>query len=131
MPLATESDLRYALEVIRNVAVRVVGEAMTAPARRYEVILAEAGLNVPVSPEPETFLFLDASSMHVIIRYLVDARQRRKWKPQLILELLEELRTPAHADRIIGALPRQQLQLLDTDGAPADWVPITRAASDR
>lgn len=117
--LANESDLRYAMQVLQRVADEVLGASMAEPALAYEKILKDARLSLAVSPKPEVFLFLADSWTTVIVRYLVDARQRRKWKTELILRISEELRRPEHQQKIISALPRQQIQFLDEEGRPA------------
>jgi small-conductance mechanosensitive channel len=120
-PVANESDLRHSLKVLQTVAAGIFGESMAGPALEYERILSQAGLQVSVSPAPETYLALEESWTTVIIRYLVDARQRRKWKTELILQINDAVSQPEHEGRIIPVLPRQQLQLIDREGLPRAW----------
>ncbi len=55
-----------------------------------------------------------------IIRYLVGARERRRWKSELSLRITEELNKPEYADRIISVYPRQQIQFVNQEGAPIE-----------
>ena len=120
VPVANESDLRYALELLRNLAVEVVGQDMAGPAREYEALLRQARLETSVADAPEVYVSLADSWTNVTIRYLVHARQRRKWKSLLAERVMVELNQPAHAGRIIPVLPRQQVQFLGADGRPTD-----------
>ncbi|MFP2902785.1 mechanosensitive ion channel family protein, partial [Corallococcus sp. 4LFB] len=120
VPVANESDLRYALDLLRRLALEVVGADMAAPARQYEALLLKARLEGAVADVPEVYVSLAESWTNISIRYLVHARQRRKWKSLLSERVMVELNQPAHAAHIIPVLPRQQVQLLGADGRPAD-----------
>ncbi len=118
VPVASESDLRYALELLRGLAVEVLGESMTGPAHEYETLLREARLETSVADTPEAYVSLGEAWTNVTLRYLVHARERRRWKSLLTERVVVELNQPAHAGRIIPILPRQQIQFLDADGRP-------------
>lgn len=120
VPVANESDLRYALELLRRLALEVVGEDMAGPAHEYEALLRQARLETSVADKPEVYVSLADSWTNVTIRYLVHARQRRKWKSLLAERVMVELNQPVHASRIIPVLPRQQVQFLGADGRPVD-----------
>lgn len=120
VPVANESDLRYALELLRGLAGEVVGADMAGPAHEYEALLRAARLETSVADAPEVFVSLADSWTNVTIRYLVHARQRRKWKSLLAERVMVELGQPAHAGRIIPVLPRQQVQFLGADGRPTE-----------
>jgi len=118
VPVANESDLRYALELLRRLALEVVGADMAEPAHQYETLLRKARLETSVADAPEVYVSLADAWTNVTIRYLVHARQRRKWKSLLAERVMVELNQPAHASRIIPVLPRQQVQFLGADGRP-------------
>jgi small-conductance mechanosensitive channel len=120
VPVANESDLRYAAEHVRAVADAWLGDQMEAGAAAYEGVLERAGLPRGVPRRPEVFVGLQDAWTDLTVRYLVPARERRKWKSELVLRLSEELARPEHAPKIIPALPRQQLQLLGADGRARD-----------
>lgn len=120
VPLADRSDLGYAAEVLQSVAERVLGEQMAAPAREYERILRAARLEAAIADRPQVFVALDESWTTLTIRYLVGARERRRWKSELTRAVTSELNRPEHAERILAAYPRRQLQLLGPDGRPRE-----------
>lgn len=122
--IATESDVRYALEVYRGVAMELLGTYMAEPAHTYEGILLRAGLETSISPEPQAFLALSDWGANLTIRYLVAAREKRRWKSDLSLRVVEEMNRPEHRGRIIPVYPRQQVQLVRSDGtafAVEEW----------
>lgn len=120
VPVANESDLRYALELLRRLATELLGEDMVGPAHEYETLLRKARLETSVADTPEVYVSLADSWTNVTIRYLVHARQRRKWKSLLAERVMVELNQSAHVGRIIPVLPRQQVQFLGADGRPTD-----------
>lgn len=120
VPITSESDLARALEVFQKVADEILGDTMVSAAREYERVLHRAGLDQDVAPRPEVFLSLEESWTNVSIRYLVQARQRRRWKSSLVLALWKELGRPEHQRRIVPALPRHQLQWIGPDGLPRE-----------
>jgi small-conductance mechanosensitive channel len=125
--ITNESDLRYALEVIRRLATEVVGGTMSEPAGQYEARLRAAGLDTTVAATPEVYVSLAESWVNISIRYLVHARQRRRWRSELTERLLLELVRPEHAGRIRTALPRQEVQLIGAGGQPEDAAPRSLA----
>ncbi len=46
------------------------------------------------------------------MRYLVGARERRTWKSQLSLKIMEELNRMEHKGKIKAVYPRQQVQFV-------------------
>jgi small-conductance mechanosensitive channel len=120
VPLANESDLVYGMQVLVGVARDLLGSHMVEPARRYCEILRKAGLETAIAEEPQVFLATSESWTEVVIRYLVHARERRKWKSELTLRIMAELRKSGHAGRLIGAYPRRQLQVIDPGGRAVD-----------
>ena len=110
--LADESDLGYGLRVLGEVARRLLGEQMTEPARLYAEILRQAGLESGIPEEPQVFIAMNEGWTDLVIRYLVHARQRRKWKSELTLQVLTEMKKPEHAGRLIGGYPRRQVEVI-------------------
>ncbi len=114
--LANESDFEYGLRVLAGVARELLGASMAEPARRYGEILRRADLEPGIPEEPQLFLSMSESWTEVVIRYLVHARERRKWKSELTAGVTAELKKPEHAGRLLPVYPRQQFQLIDPDG---------------
>jgi hypothetical protein len=97
---------------------------MAKPAREYEAILRSRRLETQVAAAPQVFVSLDESWTTLTIRYLVGARERRKWKSDLAVAVGTELNRPEHAERILNVFPRRQIQFIDPDGRAraADWM---------
>lgn len=114
--LTSESDLPYAMHVLRSVAERIVGDAMREPAHQYEEILRRARLEHAVADAPELYVATTDWATKLIVRYLVAARERRMWKTRLNEALAVELSRPEHRGRIVQAYPRHHLQTLGEDG---------------
>ena len=89
---------------------------MAAPAKEYSRILQKAGLQENVPEKPQLYLSASDSWTEITIRYLVAARERRKWKTQMLLEITEELNKPEYKTMIIPVYPRQQVQIIDANG---------------
>lgn len=94
-----ESDLGYAMEILAGVARELLGAQMVEPARRYGEILNGANLESGSPEEPQVFLSMSASWTDVAIRYLVHARERRKWKSKLTARVTAELKKPERKAR--------------------------------
>jgi small-conductance mechanosensitive channel len=120
IPVGNRSDLSYAAGVLHGLAARVLGETMAEPARQYQIVIARMGLEAAVATEPEVFVSLDDSWTNLTVRYLVGARERRRWKSLLSKAAMEELNRPEHADRILSVFPRRQIQLIGPDGRPRE-----------
>ena len=118
--VANESDMPLAMKVLENVATVVIGDYMQKPANSYSALLKRAGLHDEVSVKPQVFLAHSDSWTDVIIRYLVGARERRKWKTRLLLKTIAEINKPEYKNKIIQAYPRQQLQIIDSKGQPSE-----------
>jgi small-conductance mechanosensitive channel len=119
--IANESQMRLAMQVVENVANNLLGDYMVVPAQAYRKILKRARLTDEVAEKPQIFVVLNSSWTDLIIRYLVGARERRKWKTELYLQVMEELSKPEYKDKIISVYPRQQLQFINSNGMPADY----------
>ncbi|HUH13733.1 MAG TPA: mechanosensitive ion channel domain-containing protein [Longimicrobiales bacterium] len=114
--IANESDLRASMELIRAVADRVVGESMEEAATSYASLLQRAGLAYEVATRPEVYASAADEWMNVTVRYLVPARQRRRWSSNLFMAITEMM--AEHPETIIGAVPRRLVQNLP----PPGWV---------
>jgi small-conductance mechanosensitive channel len=119
VPVANESDLRLALETLQRVAAETLGDYMREPAALYRSILLGARLEMAVATEPEVYVSMAESGAVLTIRYLVGAREKRRWKSELSLRVLEELNRPEHRGRILPVYPRRQVQIVGPDGAPS------------
>lgn len=114
--VANESDIRYAMAVLERIATELLAGTMRDPALQYQSVLQREGLEETVPDHPQIFVSAEDAWTSLQVRYLVHARQRRKWKTELILRVAEELARPEHLERIIPVVPRQQIQLIGTDG---------------
>ncbi|MBS0000231.1 MAG: mechanosensitive ion channel [Cyclobacteriaceae bacterium] len=116
MAVANESDIRMAMKVMEKTAMDVIGEYMIKPASEYSRILKKAKLTEHVPEKPQVFVSPAESGTEVIIRYLVGARERRKWKTELLLRITDEINKIEYRNKILPVYPRQQLQFIDPDG---------------
>jgi|GEM_PF-771823 len=118
--VANESDLRYAIGVFEKTANELLVERMQKPAQLYESVLQREGIQESVPDRAQVFVSPESAWTNLHLRYLVQARQRRGVKTELVLRLADELKRPEHAGRIIPVLPRQQLQFIAADGTARD-----------
>ncbi|WP_266203298.1 mechanosensitive ion channel family protein [Pontibacter kalidii] len=116
--VANESDLPLSMEVIGKVAEELLGNYMVEPARGYTALLERSGLDYDIAEKPQVFVSMEESWTNIIVRYLVGARERRKWKSELSLRLARETAKPEYRKKIIPVYPRQQLQFIDPSGIP-------------
>jgi small conductance mechanosensitive channel len=123
--IAPESDLRYTAGVIEEAARRLIGPEMAQKAEEYQRLLETRRLAFDVAISPTVFLSLAESWVNITVRYLVNARQRRRLASDLTLAISEELARQEHQGRIFGGAPRRQIRLLDRSGLPRD-LPGTR-----
>ena len=128
--IAPESDLAYAAEVAQQVAGGLLRNYMEVPAARYSDILRRAGLPDDVSADPSLYFSMSDWSVDLTIRYLVGARERRKWKSELVARIVEAFGQEEHAGKILTVYPRQQLQFVEPSGEATRWpIPTDDAAS--
>ncbi|WP_040573444.1 mechanosensitive ion channel family protein [Pontibacter sp. BAB1700] len=127
--VANESDVPLAMEVLEGVALGLLGNYMKAPAASYSQLLQRAGLDDAVPDKPQVFVSMDESWTNVTIRYLVGARERRKWKSELTLRITNELNKPEYIGKIIPVYPRQQVQFINPDGIPTKASPRNNSES--
>lgn len=65
---------------------------MKEPAEAYRLILADAGRREPIATGPQVFAAPTESWTELSVRYLVPARERRKWKSELAVRISERAR---------------------------------------
>src|SRR5690606_27618499 len=94
--VANESDLPYAMEILQRVTNALLGDSMVEPARRYRELLLREGLVTDVAETPEVYAALTDWGANLTIRYLVDARQKRRWKSELVIRANRELNAAEH-----------------------------------
>ena len=109
--VSNESDLGYAMRVIAAVARDSVGPSMKGPVETYRARLDQEGLAYDIADEPQVYIAPAESWTDVIVRYLVDARERRKWSSALYLRISEELAKPEHRERVKPAYPVHRVDL--------------------
>lgn len=119
--IAAESDIEYAADVARRVAGDLLRDYMEAPAAQYRRILQRAGLPDDVPDEPLLYFSMSDWSVDLTIRYLVGARERRKWKSELVARIAEAFGQSEHAGKILTVYPRQQVQLVEPGGEAVRW----------
>jgi small-conductance mechanosensitive channel len=122
--VANESDLRLAMEVVKQTAHHLLGDYMKEPAQQYEQILQHAGLSPGIPENPQVYLAAHESWMDIIVRYLVGTSERRRWKSELTLRITEELNKAMYKTKIIPVYPRQQIQMIDESGVPTSTWPV-------
>lgn len=122
--VANESDIARAVEVLERVAYDVVGERMEAAAEEYAGLLRRDRLAWDVATRPEVYASARDSWTDLTIRYVVPAREMRKWSSDLLLAVNAALADASVADRVHPAYPRSQVQPLPppawADGATAE-----------
>jgi len=116
MPVANESEISTAIKVMEDGATEVLGKYMATPARNYSTILQRAGLDDNVPQKPMVFVSASDSWTELTIRYLVGARERRRWKSDLLIKLSGIMNKPEYKNKIIPVYPRQQVQFITSDG---------------
>ena len=124
--VANESNLEVSMQVIDKVANDLLGDYMKKPTQQYEEILKRADLVYNISNKPELYVSINESWTDIIVRYLVGARERRKWKSQLSLKVMEELNRIEHKGQIKSVYPRQQVQFVNADGDPDEVTEIKK-----
>ncbi len=103
--VTNESDLSYALSVVKDVVDRALGDSMVAPAAEYARLLRVARLEDDVAAHAQAYVSPTASWVDITVRYLVPVRERRAWATKMQLALSAELARPEHAGRITGSYP--------------------------
>jgi small conductance mechanosensitive channel len=99
------SDLSYATRIVADVARRVIGPGMAGPVATYRQLLEREGLGFDIADEPQVYVSLTESWTDITVRYLVNARERRKWSSRLLFELSEEIGREEHRERVRPSFP--------------------------
>lgn len=107
--ISNESDVGYAMRVIAGVARETIGPSMQGPVETYRALLDQEGLAYDVADEPQVYVAPTESWTDVVVRYLVDARERRKWSSALHLRIGEELGKPEHRERVKTSYPVRRI----------------------
>lgn len=114
--VTNESDLRLAIRLLRDTATALFGDAMSGPASDYARLLSVRGIPREVVDEPQVYVSAADAWTDLTIRYLVPARERRKWASELTVAVAEALARPEVAARVQGSYPTQRVSLI---GQPA------------
>ncbi len=109
--ISSESDMAYTMRVLRDAAVAVIGDRMAVPIAQYQGLLQRARLAFDVAEEPLVFVTLAEAWTDCTVRYLVEARARRRWASELNVELSNEIAKPEHKGKIFPAYPRTEIKL--------------------
>jgi len=118
--ISNESDLQLALEVIGEVAESTVGREMAAPVATYASLLRDARLPLEISDKPQLYLSPTDAWMNVTVRYLVDARQRRRTASDLHKAIAARLAEPPCSSRIKPSYPRMEVAVPGRPFAESD-----------
>ena len=110
--ISNDSDLQLALEVIGEVAESTVGKEMAAPVETYASLLRDARLPLEISDKPQLYLSPTDAWMNVTVRYLVNARQRRRTASDLHAAISARLAEPPYKNRIKPSYPRMEVAVL-------------------
>jgi hypothetical protein len=84
-----------------------MGEA----AKQYEHLLSRARIAFDVDDQPRVFFSAADAWTNCTVRYLVDARRRRRAASDLVTGLSKAMADRRHQGRIIGAYPRSEVRL--------------------
>ncbi len=122
VPVANESDLPYAVRLLKETAGELLGDTMAGPAETYERILRERRLETSVPRDPQVFVSLEDSWTSITVRYLVNARKRRIWKSRISSAAMEAFNAEEHRERILPVYPRRQIMFVDGRGRPTEPV---------
>jgi small conductance mechanosensitive channel len=103
--VTNESDLAYAMSLITDVACRVIGPSMAGPVATYRGLLEKENLGFDIADDPQVYVSVTESWTDITVRYLVGARERRKWSSRLLVEISTELNRHEHSNRVRPAYP--------------------------
>lgn len=112
--VANESDLEYVARVFEEVAGRLVDGAMKEAAARYQGLMGRARIAFDVEDRPRAFFSPSDAWTNCTVRYIVDARGRRRRASDMLVALTRAAADPAHAGRIIPAYPRSEVRLRES-----------------
>jgi small conductance mechanosensitive channel len=108
--ITKDSELPYAMKAIGDVARRVIGPSMAGPVAEYRALLDRRGLGFEIADEPQLFLEQVDSWNEITVRYVVNARERRRWASTLVYEIEVDLAKAEHGDRVRTAYPVRRIE---------------------
>jgi small conductance mechanosensitive channel len=108
--ISNDSDLKYAVDVIQNVANTYIGENMLEPVKVYRSLLQARNLPYDISEKPSVYAYPTDSWTQIVVRYLVKARERRAASTGMYLAVSEEISKVRHKGKILGGYPRTQVE---------------------
>ena len=114
--VTNESDVTLAVRVVGETARAVVGERMQEAATSYAAMLERAHLGWDVATLPEVYVSPRDSWTDLTVRYLVPAREMRKWSSELLLAVNRALSDPDVAPEVRSSYPRTQVQPIPAPG---------------
>jgi small-conductance mechanosensitive channel len=109
--ITNESDLAYAMRIVEDTTRGIVGSVTQEAADEYQELMSRARVAFEVDEEPRVFVSTADAWTNCTVRYLVPARQRRRFATEIQLALSRALADPAHAGRIVPAYPRTEVRL--------------------
>jgi hypothetical protein len=101
----------YTIRVFEDVSRTVVGNGMADAAEQYQGLLVRARLAFDVDDTPRVFVSTADAWTNYTVRYLVEARHRRRRASDLVVALSMAAADRAHAGRITLAYPRTEVRL--------------------
>lgn len=104
-----ESDFDLAQELVSKAAQSVVGESMEKAVTRMRFYLRDSPQEDSLSPEPLIYTGLADSSIRFTVRYITDARKKRKTKSEIAHAVLELVNSPKYSGRVHIAYPHMQI----------------------
>lgn len=118
--VGNDSDLSVAVDTLRDTAARVMGTAMDGAADEYAALLERARLAGDMSTRPQVFASTRDFGVDLTIRYLVPAREMRRWASQLLLAVHGALAEPDVARHVSQPVPRVQMHAAPPRPWPGD-----------
>ncbi|MGI8842787.1 MAG: mechanosensitive ion channel family protein [Gemmatimonadaceae bacterium] len=118
--ISNESDLQLAIEIIREVAESTIGREMAVPVATYANLLRHARLPQEVSDKPQLYISPTDAWMNITVRYLVEARQRRRAASELHQAIAERLAQAPYRSRIKPSYPRMEVAVLGPSTASSE-----------
>lgn len=115
--ITNESDVQYSIALFERVAKQVVGVAMQEAARRYSSLLESRGLDFDIATEPQVFVSNAEAWTNFTVRYLVPARERRKWSTRIVEAITAEIAKPQHIGKVAVSYPRTQVEFVESKQA--------------
>ncbi len=110
--VSNDSDLNYTVKVVREKLDQIIAPAMLEPVRLYRSLLKTHNLPYDISEKPGVFAHPTDSWTQIVVRYLVNARERRQTSTDIYLTLSAELALPHHQNKILSGYPRNQVEQL-------------------